>query len=359
MSSGQSASATIPPFEPHPWLQSGHAQTVVGRYLVNGNRRLESTAHEIALDDGDRLLVLESVPARWTARDPAVVLIHGLAGCANSAYVVRFGRRLIRMGLRVVRMNLRNAGKGFGLARGIYHAGRSDDVRRVIVWLARRVPGSRIAIAGFSLGGNLALKLAAESTEDPVEGLDCVLAANPPIDLLTCSTAMQRPENRFYDWNFVRWLRMEVSRLHRLFPELGRPELNRVHSLYDFDDRYTAPRNGFAGATDYYARSSALPLIPRIAAHGLVVHAADDPFIPAEPFLRAQFPASLQFELIARGGHLGYVSRHRWQGDRRWLEARLVAWLAERFGIATDRLDFTSSWPVRGRANLGVSNRHA
>jgi predicted alpha/beta-fold hydrolase len=232
-------------------------------------------------------------------------------------------------------------------------------VRRVLGWLAQRAPGSPLAMAGFSLGGNLVLKLAAEATDDPVEGLDCALAANPPIDLVACAAAMQRPENWFYVWNFVRWLRTEVTRLHRHFPDLGRPGLEQVRSLVEFDDRYTAPRSGFSGAADYYARSSALPLIPRIAVPGLVVHSADDPFIPAEPFLRARFPANLQFELIGSGGHLGYVSRRRWEGDHRWLEARLVAWLAERWDLASDQHDFASSSSAWGRANPGVSSRHA
>ena len=252
------------------------------------------------------------------------------------------------MGVRVIRMNLRGAGRGFGLARGIYHAGRTGDVRRVIEWLARRAPGSPIALAGFSLGAGLAIRLAAEASDRPAAGLDCVLSANPPIDLLTCAEAMRRPENRLYDWNFVRWLRSEVARLHRRFPDLGHPDLRRVDSLFDFDDRYTAPRNGFSDALDYYARTSALPLIPRIILPGLVVHAADDPFIPAGLFLRAGFPATLRFELTAGGGHLGYVSRRSWQGDRRWLEARLAAWLADHWGISIDRPDFAASSSLGG-----------
>lgn len=351
--------AWVPEFEPHPLLRDGHAQTVVGRYLLNGTRRLESSGHIVGLEDGDRLFVLESSPPQWTQGDPAAVLVHGLAGSADAAYIVRFARRLVGMGCRVVRMNLRGAGRGFGLARGIYHAGRSGDVRRVVEWLARRAPGSRIVVAGFSLGAGLALRLAGEAAEDPVRGLDCVLAANPPLDLMACAEAMRRPANRVYDWNFVRWLRREVHRLHRRFPELGPTDLKGVDSLFTFDDRYTAPRNGFLGAVDYYTRSSPLPLISRITVPGLVIHAADDPFIPAEPFLRAGFPSALRFELVGGGGHLGYVSRRTWQGDRRWLEARLACWLAARWGCSTDRLRFTSSAMTQGRANLGVSSRHA
>ena len=117
-----------------------------------------------------------------------------------------------------------------------------------------------------------------------------MIAANPPIDLAACARAMQRPENRIYDWNFVRWLRVQVDRLHRRFPDLGEPALGRVRSVYEFDDRYTAPRNGFASADDYYARSSACRLIPRISHPGLVVHAADDPFIPSNRSGRPHFP---------------------------------------------------------------------
>jgi len=170
---------------------------------------------------------------------------------------------------------------------------------------------------------------------------------------------MERPDNRIYDWNFVRWLRREVGRLHRVFPELGEADLGRVRSVYDFDHRYTAPRNGFASADDYYRRSSSLTLLPRILLPGLVIHAEDDPFVPAEAFRRARFPRSLPLELKRHGGHLGYVSRCRWQGDRRWLEARITAWLGARWGRPL--FDHDRAWPssARGRANPGASLSHA
>jgi predicted alpha/beta-fold hydrolase len=182
------------------------------------------------------------------------------------------------------------------------------------------------------LGASLSLKLAAEAADRPVAGLDCVLAANPPIDLRACALHMLRPENRIYDRSFVRWLRREARRLHRRFPDLGPVDLRGVTSVYTFDDRYTAPMHGFASADDYYGRSSAGPLAPRIRLPGLVVHAADDPFIPVEAFRPVAFPASVVFELCDRGGHLGYISRAPWRGDRRWLEARLADWLARRWG---------------------------
>ena len=161
---------------------------------------------EVPLADGDRLVIRESVPSSWEPPRPTALLVHGLAGSADASYVVRVGRRLSALGVRVVRVNLRGAGEGFGLARGIYHAGRSDDLRQVVDDLEARTPGSPITLIGFSLGANLVLKLAAEAAAVPLRSLDCVLAANPPIDLAGCARLMLRPENRLYDWNFVRWL---------------------------------------------------------------------------------------------------------------------------------------------------------
>jgi predicted alpha/beta-fold hydrolase len=225
---------------------------------------------------------------------------------------------------------LRGAGSGFGLARGIYHGGRSEDVRTVAEWLGARAPGTPITLIGFSLGANLVLKLAAEAADRPLVGLESVVAANPPLDLAACCRQIRRPENRLYDRNFARMLRREIARLHATFPELGPVDLSSVRSVYEFDDLYTAPRHGFDGADDYYARCSAGPLITRITIPGLVVHAEDDPFIPAGPFLSVAFPRQLALELISFGGHLGYISRSRWLGDRRWLDARIVTWLATR-----------------------------
>jgi predicted alpha/beta-fold hydrolase len=328
-----------PPFEPHPWLRGAHAQTIVARYWPSPRWRLAATSHELALPDGDRLLVLESTPPGWDATHPTAVLIHGLAGCAEAGYMVRTGARLCRLGIRVVRVNLRGSGRGFGLARGIYHAGRSDDLRAVVDWIRRRAVRSPIVAVGFSLGAHLVLKLAVDAGEKsgdhPFGALpgDCVLAANPPIDLIACAGRMAAPENRVYDWNFARWLRGMVGRLHRRFPELGPPGLEGVRTLYAFDDRYTAPRGGFASADDYYRRCCLVGSLARITVPGLIVHAMDDPFIPHEPFLRASRPPGLALELLRHGGHMGYFSRYAWDGDRRWLDARLAAWLRSHWGL--------------------------
>ncbi len=161
---------------------------------------------------------------------------------------------------------------------------------------------------------------------------------------------MRASENRIYDWNFTRWLRAMVDRLHRRFPDLGPPRLDGVRTLYAFDDRYTAPRGGFASADDYYRRCSLVGALDRIGVPGLVVHAMDDPFIPHEPFLQARRPPELALDLVPHGGHMGYFSHRTWQGDRRWLDARLAAWLRSHHGIDAPRSrDGCSPEPRRSR----------
>src|SRR5947209_7702822 len=135
-------------------------------------------------------------------------------------------------------MNMRGAGSGYGIARNLYHGGRSSDPRAVIGWLARRAPGSPIALVGFSLGANVALKLAAEAAEEPLDGFDCVVAANPPIDLRAACEHIRRPQGKIYDRNFIGLLKVEEERLRFAFPDLAPCDFSRVGNLFEFDDVY-------------------------------------------------------------------------------------------------------------------------
>lgn len=312
-----------PSFDPPVWLRDGHAQTICGRYWPDPPSELPGREVILDLGDGDRLVVADDRPPHWHPGGPIALLVHGLGGCARAPYVVRTADRLHRQGFRTLRMNLRGAGAGFGLARGIYHSGRTGDLRAVADWAHAESPESPLALVGFSLGANLVLKLAAEAASDPLPGLDRVVACNPPLDLSACCRHIRRAARGLYDRNFVRQLSGEIRRLHSTFPDLGPTDIAGIRSVYDFDDRYTAPRNGFRDAEDYYARCSAGPLLPKIEIPGLIIHAADDPFIPIEAIERWSFPANLPLELSDHGGHLGYLSRRPWNGTRRWLDARI------------------------------------
>jgi predicted alpha/beta-fold hydrolase len=233
--------------------------------------------------------------------------------------------RLLKLGVRVLRVNLRGAGDGFGLAKGIYHAGRSDDLRAVVKWFEKRNPGAPVAAIGFSLGANLVLKLSIEAAKQPLASLDAVIAANPPLDLAACAHRLSEPRNRLYDWNFVRWLRFMAKRLHERFPELGPLDLKGARTVYEFDDVYTAPRNRFGSAAHYYAECSVHNRVREIAIPGLIVHAKDDPFIPAKPFENLALADSVGLELLAHGGHLGYLSHRPWHWLRAHWHDRLAA----------------------------------
>ena len=286
--------AAIPTFEPHPWLRTGHAQTIAGRYLPRpGCSSCLRSATRSVLDDGDRLSVLESVPERWRPSDPAAVLVHGLAGCARSPYVLRLARKLVAMGVRVVRMNLRGAGSGFGLARGIYHAGRiGRPARGRRPGSAARAPRSPVALVGFSLGASLTLKLAAEAASRPLDGLDCVLAANPPIDLAACCkghAAARESDLRLEFRPLAARPRWPGSTA--VSPSWATPP--SVASARSMTSTIVTRRPGMASRRPRITTPEAAPSASSAgsAIPGLVVHAADDPFIPVEPFQAVSFPS--------------------------------------------------------------------
>jgi uncharacterized protein len=312
-------------FRPLPLLGNRHVQTLLGYFLKGPVLRHPARERRLTLPDGDRLLLLDSVPKSWRPGDPAALLLHGLGGCAQSSYLQRLAARLLAGGVRAVRLNMRAAGRGFGLARHFYHAGRTEDVRAALAEVGRWCPGSPLLLAGFSLGGNIALKLAGEAADEPVPGLARVAAVAPPIDLLRCAELLCTPGNRLYDRFFTRMLTAEVRRYLRFH---GEPPLRFPKNLKmtDFDDLFTAPRCGFADARDYYRRSSAQPLIPRIRVPALILTARDDPFVAVAPFEELTLPSHVELVIAERGGHLGFLGRDG-GGGVRWAERKVGDWL--------------------------------
>jgi predicted alpha/beta-fold hydrolase len=199
-------------------------------------------------------------------------------------------------------------------------------VRAVLEYVGGLAPGSPLWLVGVSLGGNTVLKLAGEAGAEPVPGLAKVVALGPPIDMARCAVLMARPGNRFYNRYFAGHLVREAMTRQKLFPDLAPVRFPQKTTLRIFDELYTAPRNSFAGADDYYRRASALPLVGSIPVPTLVVTARDDPFIAAEPFEELRPPAHVEVRLLDHGGHLGFVGRDG-SGGWRWVERRVADWL--------------------------------
>ncbi|HTU94059.1 MAG TPA: alpha/beta fold hydrolase [Gemmataceae bacterium] len=316
-------------FRPLPLLRNPHVQTVLAALVPGLNCPLPDQCHIVPLPDGDRLVLHNNTPLGWKPGDPLALLVHGLSGSHTSPHIRRLAALLLARQVRVVRMDQRGAGAGISLARGVYHAGRSDDVRAALAEIHRWSPSSPLLLIGLSLGGALVLRLAGEAADRPVPGLTRLAAFCPPIDLLRCSALLSLRQNRLYEDNFLRDLLFAARQRQRFFPDL--PPLNfprRRLTMQLFDDLYTAPRSGFADALDYYRTASCAPFVPGIQLPTLILTARDDPFIAVEPFEELKVPSHILVRIVNHGGHIGFLG---WDGcgGFRWAERRIVEWMLE------------------------------
>ncbi len=323
--------ASASPFRPHPLLRNGHLQTLAGTWFPGpapDTGRCEQRV--VPLADGDQLVLLDEAADTWAPDQPVVLLVHGMCGCAESPYMTRIASKLRARGLRTMRLNLRGCGAGHGLARHPYHAGRSDDLQALAAAVSRTLPSTPLMVAGFSLGGNLVLKwLGAHADELPVT-LCRAVAVNPPVDLQECTRTIARAAWGLYDRHFARLLyRQMLSTPHWLEDNPLTDPRRRPKRIIDFDEHFTAPRSGFSGAGEYYARSSAAQFVPAIQVPTLIVSSRDDPLVPVRMFESLDRPDAVRMQLTDRGGHLGYIAGNRGDGERHWLDVRIVQWLTE------------------------------
>jgi predicted alpha/beta-fold hydrolase len=304
-------------------------QTVVGCYLPWRRLPYRASQHRVLLADGDTIVLHDDCPPAWQHGDPAALLVHGLGGCHQSGYMERGAGKLNRLGYRVFRMDLRGYGAGLTLARHPIHAGRSEDAAASLAFVNQLCPDSPVHVVGFSMGANIVLKMAGEFGSLAPDKLASVMAVAPPIDLIECSRNVQLPKNRLYDRSFVYGLLRHVRRKLKAVPDALSRELRpRPRRLLDFDNHFTAPLSGFADAHDYYTRASSGPLLPHIAVPTLIVTAANDPIIPVGPFERASYSPTTRLVVTPCGGHLGFISRGGSDPDRRWLDWRVIEWIA-------------------------------
>jgi uncharacterized protein len=241
---------------------------------------------------------------------PTVLLLHGLEGSSEAHYIAGMAEKAWARGCNVVRLNQRNCGGTEHLSRGLYHSGLTADPRFVLTELRDADGLPSFGIAGYSLGGNLAMKLAGELGTSELPEVRVFCAVSPVLDLDACVRAIERRENRAYEWNFCRNLQSRMRRKARAFPGLFDLQgLWRIWSIRAFDERYTAPHHGFAGATDYYYRASGMRVVDRIARPALILAAADDPFVPAAIFDAEALRTNPHIRTIVtpHGGHCAFV----------------------------------------------------
>jgi len=267
---------------------------------------------------------------RW--EHPTVILLHGLNGSSDAHYMRGIAAKAYARGMNVLRLNQRNCGGTERLSAGLFHSGLTADAKHVIDELVA-VDGIRaVAVAGYSLGGNLALRLAGEFAESAPPALKAVAAVSPILEISACVHALERPGNWIYQWNFVRELKARMRRKVRHWP--GRYDLSRldaVRTVRDFDEMFTAPHFGFAGAEDYYHRASAMRVIDRVRLPALIISAEDDPFVPPHPFRDPKVAANpaITLHLSEHGGHCGFVGpRADAEDDGYWAERQIVDFFA-------------------------------
>jgi len=320
----------IPPFIPHPMISSGHLQTIAGAYIKGHARPYRATQHQVDLGDGDRIVLHDDLPTDRQQQDRVALLLHGVSGCHGSPYMVRIAGKLNDIGIRTFRMDMRGCGAGAKLAQHPGHAGRSEDARAAVLKVHELCPNMPLTIMGFSMGGNVTLKLAGEIAAQPLGNLDSVVAVAPPIDLVVCGQNIDEGWNRIYSRNFSRRLVRFIHERREQMPRLAKLSLRpRPTSIVDFDNRFTAPLSGFRDVTDYYTQSSALPRLNNIALPALILSAKDDPVIPVEMFHRANLSSTTKLLLTERGGHVAHIARSKGTDpDRWWMDWRVVDWIA-------------------------------
>jgi predicted alpha/beta-fold hydrolase len=317
------------PFVPHPIFKQGDAQTIAvhlwpGRVSTRENTRDEARLFQV--EPGSQVLAY----CRWQANrleHATLVMWHGMEGSTASAYMLTTADKAFRAGFNVVRVNFRNCGGTEHLSPTLYHGGLTGDLRVVIDELISHDGLARIFIAGFSLGGNMVLKLAGEYGDHPPPEVKAVCTVSPSINMRASCDLLMRGRNWIYQQDFLRRLRWRIRVKEKLFPDLyDSTGLRRLRSIEQFDNRYIAPMFGFEDANDYYTKASSLPVISRIRIPTLMVHAVDDPFIPFTPLRDASIAANPYVLLIApeHGGHVAFMSAKSGTEDRFWAENRLV-----------------------------------
>ncbi len=331
-------SFAVTPFRPRRWLANGHLQTIIGNFLPRIDRLPPYTAELVEVSPATHGQISSQVlchchwqPEAVRRERLTVILVHGLEGSSQSQYIVGNANRMWAAGMNVVRMNMRNCGGTESLTPTLYHSGLSADVKTVLDHVVRRHGLTGVALVGYSMGGNLVLKMAGE-VGPSVPELRGVVGVSPAFDLGPSADALHEPANRLYERRFRKNLLKRFRRKAMLFPRCFDPaRADGVRSLREFDENITALYSGFSGACDYYYRASAARVLEGIAVPTLILHAADDPFIRVTEESAAKIAANPNIDYVetAHGGHCAFLENpDKAQGyDGYWAEETLLCFL--------------------------------
>jgi hypothetical protein len=321
------------PFRPSPWAPGPHAQTLLARTL-RPDPDLPYRRERVETPDHD-FLDLDWMPEP-TPDAPLALVLHGLEGSARRRYVRNVSARLHAHGVRAVALNFRACSGTPNLRPRFYHSGETGDVGWVLELLRRRFPDRPLGAVGFSLGGNILLKLLGERGE-AARGLVGVAAAiSVPYDLEAGSRLLEAGGmGRVYTWYFLRSLMGKTRAKRTLLEEhLDLPALERVRTLRAFDELATAPLHGFQGAEEYYRLSSSAGFLPGIRVPTLLLHSLDDPFLPPAALPRGAMEENpwIVPAITEEGGHVAFLEGPPWR-PRFWADEEAVRFLAAGLGV--------------------------
>jgi uncharacterized protein len=328
--------AWLDPYVPRRFLRNGHLQTIVGNFLPRTYDLPEPDTQLIQVEPATPAQTASFVlchchwqPVEVRSERLTLIIVHGLEGSSSSRYVLGNSVRAMAAGCNVVRMNMRSCGEGEEYSPSIYHSGRSEDVAIVMAELVREHALRRFALLGYSMGGNLVLKLAGELGAQAPAYLKAVVGVSPLMDLAASSAALHEPQNRAYEWKFLRAMIKRFRHKIDLYPGIySGAGLDQIRSMRDFDREIVARYGGFTGADDYYLKVASSNWAQDISVPTLILHALDDPFIRMTAETRTKLLANSYVTLIEtrHGGHCAFLSPEGGE-EGYWAERTLLGFL--------------------------------
>lgn len=315
-------------FRPHPLLANSHIQTVMAVHWPRRAAAYAATQHRVELEGGDVIVLHEDAPVHADDTTPSVLLIHGLTGSFESAYMTRMAEKIVAHGLRAFRLDMRGCGAGEGLAKVPAHCGLWNDVVAAVQLITELYSESNLSLVGYSLGGTISLNMLAEAGEMRVGNLEKTLVVCPPIDLFACERHFRTFFGGRYDKFFVKEIWRQVMNRWQKFPDMLPSAIpKRPRKLRDIDELVVAPGGGFTSAEHYYRETQPGPRLAEIRQPVTIVFAKDDPVVPMAPLFDYPHSNSIETVVTSHGGHLGFLGMRGIDRDFRWLDWRILEWL--------------------------------